>query len=79
MRITGGILRGCLVHVPKGNIRPTTDMVREALFSILGNRIIGAGFLDLYAGSGVVGLEAWSRGELDLFIGLRWTSGHCRF
>jgi len=37
-------------------------MVREALFSILGSRTVGARFLDLYAGSGAVGLEAWSRG-----------------
>lgn len=46
---------------PKG-VRPTQDRVREALFAILGRRVRGARFLDLCAGSGAVGLEAWSRG-----------------
>jgi 16S rRNA (guanine966-N2)-methyltransferase len=62
MRITGGILRGRLITSPDGKVRPTTDMVREALFSIMGERIRGARFLDLYAGCGAVGLDAWSRG-----------------
>jgi 16S rRNA (guanine966-N2)-methyltransferase len=62
MRITGGTLRGRQILVPKGRIRPTTDMVREALFSILVSRVEGSRFLDLFAGSGAVGLEAWSRG-----------------
>ncbi|MEI6564356.1 MAG: 16S rRNA (guanine(966)-N(2))-methyltransferase RsmD [bacterium] len=63
MRVTGGILRGRLVKVPKGDaVRPTQDMVRQALFSSLAVRIPGASFLDLFAGSGAVGLEAWSRG-----------------
>lgn len=62
MRIAGGRLCGRLVRVPKTTARPTQDKVREALFNILGGRISGARFLDLYAGSGAVGLEAWSRG-----------------
>jgi 16S rRNA (guanine966-N2)-methyltransferase len=48
--------------VPKAGVRPTQDRVREALFSILGARVVGAAFLDLFAGSGAVGVEAWSRG-----------------
>lgn len=44
------------------DVRPTQDRVREAMFSSLAARLDGAGFLDLFAGSGVVGLEAWSRG-----------------
>lgn len=63
MRVTGGILRGRLLKVPRGDeVRPTQDMVRQAVFSSLADRIPGATFLDLFAGTGAVGLEAWSRG-----------------
>ncbi len=63
MRVTGGILRGRLLKVPKGDeVRPTQDMVRQAVFSSLAERIPGASFLDLFSGTGAVGLEAWSRG-----------------
>lgn len=62
MRITGGILRGRSVAVPRAGVRPTQDRVRAALFSILGSRVAGARFLDLFAGSGAVGIEAFSRG-----------------
>ena len=66
VRITGGSLRGRRVAVPRGNVRPTQDRVREALFSMLAPRLAGAAFLDLYAGSGAVGIEAWSRGAGDV-------------
>jgi 16S rRNA (guanine(966)-N(2))-methyltransferase RsmD len=62
MRVTGGTLRGRHIEVPKQGTRPTQDRVREALFSILGDRVPGSSFLDLFAGSGAVGLDAWSRG-----------------
>lgn len=63
MRVTGGRLRGQRIGVPRGDhVRPTQDMVREALFSILGGRVAGAHFLDLFAGSGSVGIGAWSLG-----------------
>lgn len=62
MRITGGILGGRRLKVPSCKVRPTQDRVREALFSSLAGRIPGCRFLDLFAGSGAVGLEAWSRG-----------------
>ena len=63
MRISGGEFRGRVLSVPKGlDVRPTQDRVREALFSMLQNDIRGARFLDLFAGSGSVGLEALSRG-----------------
>ncbi len=62
MRITGGILRGRQVRVPGSGVRPTQDMVRQALFSILGAKVAECRFLDLFAGSGVVGMEAFSRG-----------------
>ena len=63
MRITGGEFGGRVLSVPStGAIRPTQDRVREALFSILAPEIPGADFLDLFAGTGSVGLEALSRG-----------------
>ncbi len=53
-----------MLVTPKGgtNLRPTTSLVRQALFDILGDRIGGANFIDLYAGAGTVGFEALSRG-----------------
>ena len=70
MRITSGIYGGRTLATPKtGEIRPTQDRVREALFSMLGDCITGARFLDLFAGSGAVGLEALSRGAaLAVFV-----------
>src|SRR5580658_5206185 len=65
MRITGGVHRSRLLHAPKGvSTRPTADRVREAMFSILASRrdLKGARVLDLYAGTGALGLEALSRG-----------------
>src|SRR3954465_11512303 len=63
MRITGGIARGIPLVVPKGDaVRPATDAMRQAVFSSLGARTVGARFLDLFAGSGADGLEALSRG-----------------
>ena len=63
MRITGGEFGGRALKVPKsGAIRPTQDRVREALFSMIQFEVPGADFLDLFAGSGSVGLEALSRG-----------------
>ena len=63
MRITGGELGGRLVKVPKSDaIRPTQDRVRAAVFNMLQAEVCGSDFLDLFAGSGAVGLEALSRG-----------------
>ncbi|MBE6383311.1 MAG: 16S rRNA (guanine(966)-N(2))-methyltransferase RsmD [Lentisphaerae bacterium] len=63
MRIAGGEFGGRTLLVPKtGDIRPTQDRVREALFSMLMTEVPGCSFLDLFAGSGGVGLEALSRG-----------------
>lgn len=63
VRITGGEFRGRVMRVPKSDaIRPTQDRVREALFNILAPEMAGAEFLDLFAGSGAVGIEALSRG-----------------
>jgi len=63
MRIIAGSHRGRRLSGPEGTaLRPTSDKVREALFSILGAQVIGSRFLDLYAGTGAVGIEALSRG-----------------
>jgi 16S rRNA (guanine966-N2)-methyltransferase len=63
MRITGGDARGIPLVLPKGDaVRPATDAMRQAVFSSLANRVPGARFVDLFAGSGAYGLEALSRG-----------------
>ena len=66
MRIVGGQARGRTLHAPPGNItRPTSDRVREALFSVVESRLgnlAGTSVLDLFAGSGALGIEAISRG-----------------
>lgn len=63
MRIAGGEFGGRTLFVPKSDaIRPTQDRVREALFSIIQGEVRGVAFLDLFAGTGAVGLEALSRG-----------------
>ncbi len=63
MRIIAGTYRSRTLAAPPGmSTRPTSDRLRETLFNVLAPRIEGAVFLDLYAGSGAVGLEALSRG-----------------
>jgi len=63
MRVIAGAQKGRRLHGPKGpGLRPTADRVKEALFSILGSRVVGSRFLDLYAGTGAIGIEALSRG-----------------
>ncbi|MDR2901025.1 MAG: RsmD family RNA methyltransferase [Treponema sp.] len=61
MRITGGILCGRQVEVPDGVIRPAMDRMRESIFSILQD-LNGKSFLDVFSGSGIIALEAASRG-----------------
>ena len=63
MRVIAGEYKGRRLQAPPGDaVRPTPDRVREALFSILGARVEGATVLDLFAGSGALGIEALSRG-----------------
>jgi 16S rRNA (guanine(966)-N(2))-methyltransferase RsmD len=67
MRITGGEYRGRTILCPPGVIRPSMDRVRASLFSILGN-LEGFSVLDLYSGSGVLGVEAASRGAAPVVL-----------
>ena len=67
VRIVAGELRGRRLAVPNGrSLRPTSDRVREALFSILGASVRGARVLDAYSGTGALGFEALSRGAREV-------------
>ena len=66
MRVIGGTYRSRTLQAPPGAAtRPTSDRLRETLFNVLAARMEGARFLDLYAGSGAVGIEALSRGASE--------------
>jgi len=66
MRIVAGKYKSRLIDMPKRvKIRPTQDRIREAIFNILGRRCVGARVLDLYSGSGALGIEALSRGARE--------------
>ena len=67
MRIISGRYRGLRLKTLKGgNLRPTSDQLRETLFDVLGPQVEGSTFLDAYAGTGAVGLEAFSRGAREV-------------
>ena len=69
MRVIAGIAGGLRLDVPKTDIRPTMDRVKAAIFSSLGERVLGARVLDLFAGTGALGIEALSRGaESAMFV-----------
>jgi 16S rRNA (guanine966-N2)-methyltransferase len=66
MRVIGGCAGGLRLQAPRGEgTRPVTDRVKETLFAILGERVREARVLDLYAGSGALGIEALSRGAIE--------------
>lgn len=67
MRVIAGKYRGRTLQGPKHKgLRPTADRVKEALFNIIGSRIVDADFLDLFAGTGGIGIEALSRGAASV-------------
>jgi len=67
MRIIAGAYRGLrLSNLKGGKLRPTSDQLRETLFDVLGPAVAGSSFLDAYAGSGAVGIEALSRGAAEV-------------
>src|SRR5512135_2078357 len=66
MRITGGKAARRILKVPKGfDVRPTPDLVKQAVFNSLGDRVAGARVLELFAGTGALSLECLSRGALS--------------
>ena len=67
MRITGGNAARRILKVPKGlDVRPTPDLVKQAIFNSLGGRVIDAKVLELFAGSGALSLECLSRGAASV-------------
>ena len=62
MRVIAGTAGGIPLHTPRTDLRPTMDVVKGAIFSSLGDLVVGARVLDLFAGSGSLGIEALSRG-----------------
>jgi 16S rRNA (guanine966-N2)-methyltransferase len=69
MRVIAGIYGSRKLKSPQGmNLRPTSDRLRETLFNVLGLQVEGARFVDLYAGTGAVGVEALSRGAAEVIF-----------
>jgi len=69
MRVVAGKWRGRVLQSPKGDkVRPTTDRVKEALFSMIGPRVSGSIFVDLCCGAGGLGIEALSRGCQQAYL-----------
>ena len=68
MRVIAGSAGGIRLAVPKHGVRPTMDRVKAAIFSSLGDAVIGAQVLDLFAGSGALGIEALSRGAASVLF-----------
>src|SRR4051794_41469019 len=68
LRVIAGTAGGRRLIAPKGGARPTTDRLKEALFSMLGPRVHDATVLDLFAGSGALAIEALSRGAASAVL-----------
>ena len=66
MRIIAGLAKGMPLITPRTGVRPTADRIRGAIFSSVGNRVVHARVLDLFAGTGGIGLEAASRGATSV-------------
>jgi 16S rRNA (guanine966-N2)-methyltransferase len=79
MRITGGNAARRILKVPKGlDVRPTPDLVKQAVFNSLGARVAGARVLELFAGSGALSLECLSRGAASA-LGIEKSHRHAEF
>src|SRR6185503_13192910 len=79
MRIIGGAAAGLLLKAPKGyDVRPTPDLVRQAIFNSLGQRVVRARVLDLFSGTGALGLECLSRGAAEV-LSVERSSRHAMF
>lgn len=78
MRVSGGKSGGRVLKVPKGlDVRPTPDLVKQAIFNSLGERVMGARVLELFGGSGALSLEALSRGAAHA-VCVELSSRHAR-
>jgi 16S rRNA (guanine966-N2)-methyltransferase len=78
MRIIGGTAGGLILKVPKGfEVRPTPDLVKQALFNSLGENVVNARVLELFAGSGALGLECLSRGAVHV-VSVEKANRHAR-
>ena len=79
MRIIGGVSAGTILKVPDGlGVRPMPDKVKLAVFNSLGDRVVGVRVLDLFAGTGALGMECLSRGAREL-VSVEKSSRHARF
>jgi len=78
MRIISGMAGGTLLKAPKGlDVRPTPDLVRQAVFNSLGARVVGARVLELFGGTGALSLEALSRGAVFALC-IEYSAKHAR-
>jgi len=78
MRVSGGKAGGRVLKVPKGlDVRPTPDLVKQAVFNSLGERVVGARVLELFGGSGALSLESLSRGAASA-VCVELSSKHAR-
>ncbi len=69
MRVISGTARGLKLKAPEGlSTRPTADRIKESLFNIISNELYDISFLDLFSGSGAIGIEALSRGAKECFF-----------
>jgi 16S rRNA (guanine966-N2)-methyltransferase len=79
MRIIGGTVGGMILNAPKGfDVRPTPDLVRQAVFNSLGDRVQGARVLELFGGTGALSLECLSRGAANALC-VELSRRHARF
>lgn len=68
MRILTGTLKGKILKYPKTGIRPSSELIRGAIFNIIGDRIINAKVADFFCGAGALGIEAISRGAKSVYF-----------
>jgi 16S rRNA (guanine966-N2)-methyltransferase len=79
MRITGGTASGRILKTPKGlDVRPTPDLVKQALFNSLGARVVDANILELFAGTGALSLDCLSRGAAQA-VAVEKSARHAQF
>ncbi|SFH51005.1 16S rRNA (guanine(966)-N(2))-methyltransferase RsmD [Tindallia magadiensis] len=78
MRIISGVAKGHKIKAPKGDlVRPTTDRVKESVFNTIQHKVISSIVIDLFAGSGGLGIECISRGAAHVYF-VEWSSGHVK-